>query len=168
MENTGRNIYIGLGVLIILGFIAGIGYMFMQLFSQDAKTGVAGVTDRVEQENKIQDNQTMFTELIKEDTVVGTGKEAKRGNTIVVNYTGKLLDGTVFDSSLNAGRTPFEFVLGAGMVIEGWDQGFDGMKEGGKRTLKIPSSMAYGARGAGALIKPNADLIFEVELLEVK
>ncbi len=106
-------------------------------------------------------------ELKIEDLVVGTGAEAVSGKEITVNYTGTLVDGTKFDSSLNPGRTPFEFTLGAGQVIEGWDKGFSGMKIGGKRRLTIPSSMGYGAQGTGP-IPGNATLIFEVELLGVK
>jgi FKBP-type peptidyl-prolyl cis-trans isomerase FkpA len=110
------------------------------------------------------------------DHVVGKGKEAVPGNTVVVNYTGwfyKTLApnqrGRKFDSSLNPGREPLEFKLGAGMVIKGWDQGVAGMKEGGKRTLVIPSDLAYGKRGAGGgAIPPDSDLIFDVELIKVK
>lgn len=110
----------------------------------------------------------MEDKLIIQDEVVGTGEEAVTGKHITVNYTGTLTDGTKFDSSLNPGRTPFEFNLGAGEVIAGWDQGFAGMKVGGKRKLTIPASLGYGATGAGGLIPPNATLIFEVELLGVK
>ena len=111
--------------------------------------------------------------LIKTDTVVGTGKEAVTGATVQVNYTGWLYDpkaadkhGAKFDSSV--GRGPFSFVLGAGRVIKGWDQGVLGMKVGGKRTLVIPSELAYGQRGAGGVIPPGATLVFDVELLDVK
>ncbi len=111
--------------------------------------------------------------LVKTDTVVGTGKEAVTGATVQVNYTGWLHDskaadmrGTKFDSSV--GRGPFSFPLGAGRVIKGWDQGVVGMKVGGKRTLVIPSELAYGQRGAGRVIPPGAALVFEVELLDVK
>jgi len=105
---------------------------------------------------------------------VGTGKEATAGATVSVNYTGwlyrpmaKAFHGRQFDSSV--GRSPFEFALGRGMVIKGWDQGVLGMKVGGKRTLIIPSELAYGAKGAGGGdIPPNSPLIFEVELLDVK
>lgn len=100
-----------------------------------------------------------------EDTQVGTGAEAVPGKTLSVNYTGKLENGAVFDTSV--GKQPFEFVLGAGQVIPGWDQGLQGMKVGGKRTLTIPPSLAYGEQGAGS-IPPNSTLIFEVELLDVK
>jgi FKBP-type peptidyl-prolyl cis-trans isomerase FkpA len=105
--------------------------------------------------------------------VVGTGKEAVAGATVQVNYTGWLHDpnaadlhGVKFDSSF--GRGPFSFPLGAGRVIPGWDQGVAGMKVGGKRTLIIPSELAYGQRGAGRLIPPGATLVFDVELLDVK
>jgi FKBP-type peptidyl-prolyl cis-trans isomerase len=101
------------------------------------------------------------------DETVGSGKEAKAGNTVDVHYTGWLKDGTKFDSSKDRG-TPFSFQLGAGRVIKGWDEGIAGMKEGGRRRLVIPADLAYGARGAGGLIPPNAELTFEVELLKVK
>lgn len=112
--------------------------------------------------------------LIVTDVKVGSGKEAVAGSTVVVNYTGwlyrpmaKSFHGKQFDSSI--GRGPFDFPLGKGMVIKGWDQGVAGMKVGGKRTLIIPSEMAYGARGAGGgEIPPNSPLIFDVELLDVK
>lgn len=111
--------------------------------------------------------------LVKKDTVVGTGKEAVTGATVQVNYTGWLHDpkaadmhGAKFDSSV--GRGPFSFTLGAGRVIKGWDQGVVGMKVGGKRTLVIPSELAYGQRGAGGVIPPGATLVFDVELLDVK
>lgn len=106
-------------------------------------------------------------ELIIEDLVVGTGPEAKEGSLITVNYSGTLLEGTKFDSSYDSG-VPFSFTLGAGEVIAGWDQGFNGMKVGGKRKLTIPSHLGYGERGAGALIPPNSTLVFEVELLKVE
>jgi FKBP-type peptidyl-prolyl cis-trans isomerase FkpA len=98
---------------------------------------------------------------------VGEGAEAKAGQAVTVHYTGWLTDGTKFDSSLDR-RQPFSFPLGAGRVIRGWDEGVAGMKVGGKRRLIIPSALGYGARGAGGVIPPNAELIFEVELLSVK
>ncbi|EKE04967.1 MAG: hypothetical protein ACD_19C00427G0014 [uncultured bacterium] len=111
--------------------------------------------------------QEDVTELKIEDLVVGTGDEAISGKVISVHYTGTLTNGTKFDSSKDRGE-PFEFTLGAGQVIVGWDKGFAGMKVGGKRKLTIPSDMGYGSQGAGGVIPPNATLIFEVELLGVK
>ena len=105
--------------------------------------------------------------LIIEDITTGQGKEAEKGKEITVHYTGWLQDGTKFDSSLDR-RQPLTIVLGAGQVIQGWDEGFSGMKEGGKRKLTIPPEMGYGARGAGGVIPPNATLVFEVELLQSK
>jgi FKBP-type peptidyl-prolyl cis-trans isomerase FkpA len=110
--------------------------------------------------------------LQKTDTVAGTGKTATAGTHVTVNYTGWLYapaaadkHGEKFDSSI--GREPFTFRLGAGNVIPGWDQGVEGMKVGGKRTLVIPASLGYGADGAGP-IPPNSDLVFDVELLDVQ
>ena len=112
--------------------------------------------------------ETMENGLIIENQVIGEGAEAQDYNKIVVNYTGTLEDGSVFDSSLNPGREPFTFTLGVGSVIKGWDLGVKGMKVGGKRKLTIPSDLGYGDKGAGNLIPPGATLIFEVELLEVE
>ena len=104
--------------------------------------------------------------LIIEDIVTGEGAEAVKGKEIAVHYTGWQQDGTKFDSSLDR-RQPLTIVLGVGQVIQGWDEGFGGMKEGGKRKLTIPPEMGYGAHGAGGVIPPNATLVFEVELLKV-
>ena len=110
----------------------------------------------------------MKSGLIIVNNVVGEGLEAEKFDILTVNYTGKLEDGTVFDSSKNPGRDPFRFTVGTGQVIQGWEEGFIGMKIGGTRTLTIPPEMGYGARGAGDVIPPNATLIFEIELLEVE
>lgn len=102
------------------------------------------------------------------DVKVGTGKEATNGHKVKVHYTGWLLEnGKKFDSSVDRGQ-PFEFTIGAGEVIKGWDEGVAGMKVGGKRQLRIPPELGYGMRGAGGVIPPNAFLIFDVELLGVK
>ena len=101
------------------------------------------------------------------DIKTGTGPEATAGKTVVVNYTGWLTNGKMFDSSV--GRQPFTFHLGGGEVIKGWDEGVAGMKVGGKRQLRIPPDLAYGSRGVGnGLIPPNSTLVFDVELLGVK
>ena len=114
------------------------------------------------------------TTLVKTDVKVGTGAEAKTGQTVSVHYTGWLYEasasdkhGEQFDSSRTRG-TPFKFPLGAGRVIKGWDQGVVGMKVGGQRTLTIPASLGYGARGAGGKIPPNATLVFDVELMGIE
>jgi len=114
------------------------------------------------------------TELQIVDQKPGAGAEAVSGKAVIVHYTGWLYDaaapdghGTKFDSSLDRG-TPFGFFLGGGKVIKGWEEGIIGMKVGGKRTLVIPPGKAYGERGAGGVIPPNATLLFDVELLEVK
>ena len=111
---------------------------------------------------------TMGNGLVIEDLVIGEGSEAQDFNKVVVNYTGTLEDGSIFDSSLKPGRTPFTFTLGVGSVIKGWDLGVKGMKVGGKRKLTIPADLGYGNNGAGNVIPPNATLTFEVELLEVE
>jgi len=98
------------------------------------------------------------------DLKKGTGAVAKAGDSVQVHYTGWLTEGKKFDSSVDRG-SPFVFKLGAGMVIKGWDEGVAGMKVGGKRQLHIPAELGYGARGAGDAIPPNAELIFDVELL---
>ena len=106
--------------------------------------------------------------LIIEDIELGQGSEANEYNKITVNYTGKLEDGSIFDSSLKKGRSPFTFTLGVGSVIKGWDLGVKGMKVGGKRKLTIPPELGYGDRGAGSIIPPGAKLVFEIDLLSVE
>jgi peptidylprolyl isomerase len=115
--------------------------------------------------------QTTPSGLQIEDTQPGTGASPQTGQTCVMHYTGWLYvngqKGSKFDSSLDRGR-PFEFSIGRGQVIKGWDEGVATMKTGGKRTLVIPPELGYGARGAGGAIPPNATLLFEVELLAVR
>ena len=115
-----------------------------------------------------------MTSLQSQDVTPGTGAEARKGQTVRVHYTGWLYDGSrpdkrgrKFDSSKDR-NDPFEFVVGAEEVIQGWDEGVAGMKVGGTRILTIPPSMGYGAHGAGGVIPPNATLVFEIELLDVR
>jgi len=115
----------------------------------------------------------VVTELVKKDTKEGNGKLAEKGKAVSVHYTGWLYDpaapgqkGKKFDSSHDR-KIPFGFILGAGRVIKGWEEGVVGMKEGGQRTLIIPASMGYGDKGAGGVIPPGATLLFEVELLKI-
>jgi len=133
----------------------------MMLFNQHAFSEANKGTDKV-------------TELIKTDVKIGAGEEATGGHTVKVHYTGWLYKETApqkkgekFDSSLDRG-TPFTFPLGSGRVIKGWDQGVVGMKVGGQRTLIIPAHLAYGSRGAGDSIPPNATLVFDVELIGLR
>ncbi len=185
MQKNLETIYVICGVVVIFAIIGGAAFAFKKLSKQEDpstalndanslnKTDVNATPEAetvspipTQDPNNPDPNIGVFKELVKEDTQVGSGTEAVKGKTITVNYTGKLVDGTVFDSSV--GKQPFTFVLGGGQVIKGWDQGFDGMKVGGKRTLKIPSSLGYGALGEGGVIKPNYDLVFDVELLNVQ
>ena len=113
------------------------------------------------------EKQTMSNGLQIEDLKIGEGSEVKKFDIVTVNYTGTLEDGTKFDSSLNPGRTPFRFTVGAGQVIKGWDEGLMGMKVGGKRKLTIPPELGYGSRDNGP-IPANSTLIFDIDLLGIE
>ena len=120
--------------------------------------------DEIENENE--DTVTTPSGLQYTELADGAGEAAQAGNNVSVHYPGWLTDGTKFDSSVDRNQ-PFQFPLGAGRVIAGWDEGVCGMKVGGKRKLTIPSDLGYGPTGAGGVIPPNATLVFEVELLEI-
>lgn len=140
----------------LLGGLAIVALMCM--------VGMVSGEDKPEPEPK-----TVTTEsgLKYQDLKEGAGQAAKAGDTVIVHYTGWLASNkSKFDSSLDR-KTPFDFELGAGRVIKGWDEGVAGMKPGGRRKLIIPAKLGYGARGAGNVIPPNAELIFEVELLKI-
>lgn len=163
MQENKFNIFSFLGYFVVVGIVTyGLIYFLKSKVVEITPQNVSAIAENKEVVENID-----VEELKIEDLVVGTGEEAIAGKTISVHYTGTLTNGTKFDSSKDRGE-PFEFTLGAGQVIKGWDQGFAGMKIGGQRKLTIPSSLGYGEQGAGGVIPPNATLIFEVELLGVK
>jgi peptidylprolyl isomerase len=130
----------------------------------------SSATDLMAADNQAADNQNPVTTpsgLKYIDLIEGTGAEPQKGQTVVVHYTGTLENGRKFDSSRDRDQ-PFEFSIGAGRVIKGWDEGLSTMKVGGQRRLIIPPELGYGARGAGGVIPPNATLIFDVELLGIE
>lgn len=176
MNVTTTGIAVAIGVVGVGGFLffGGSIASYFAPKSDQAATEFATTTLSTQQ-NTMNPNDPqgapiqaeLPTTLTIEDKVVGTGAEAVAGKTVTVHYLGMLPDGTVFDGSKKRGQ-PFTFTLGAGQVIQGWDQGVAGMKVGGTRQLIIPPDLAYGSQGAGAAIPPNATLIFQVELLDVK
>ena len=130
-----------------------------------AGCGSNNMTDNLP-EGIVGETITTKSGLIYVDTVIGEGDSPTKGRQVTVHYTGKLTDGTKFDSSVDRAE-PFSFVIGVGRVIQGWDEGIMTMKVGGKRTLTIPPHLAYGDQGAGGVIPPGATLIFDIELLAV-
>lgn len=147
-------------LLRTVSMVTALTISLLPAYSPNAQT--AGATNNI---------TTSQSGLRFSDTIIGAGATAQTGQTAKVHYTGWLYEagqkGKKFDSSLDRGQ-PFEFPLGAGRVIRGWDEGVAGMKVGGKRTLIVPPDLGYGARGAGGVIPPNATLLFEVELLGVR
>jgi len=141
-------------VLVIILILIAVGTYF--LFFQNTETKIQPIPTGY-------DIQGMKVEILKE----GTGEGAKARDNISVNYTGTLLDGTTFDSSLNPGRTPFPYTLGQNQVIQGWELGLLGMKVGEKRKLTIPPELAYGADGRPPVIPQSATLIFEIDMLSI-
>jgi peptidylprolyl isomerase len=152
-----RRIVLALILLVFLGLIAYLVYQAFVPEAPAAETPAAAPAG---------DFITTASGLQYQEIVVGEGQEAATGNRVQVHYTGRLEDGTQFDTSRDRGQ-PFEFTLGAGRVIQGWDEGIAGMREGGQRTLIIPPELGYGESGFPPVIPPNATLIFDVELIEV-
>lgn len=156
-----------LGYSIIILVVVAVGIYFLTKNGKDNQIQNGSMTTEQTQNPNNQENvkdlgQELLMTVIKE----GSGEEVKAGDLVSVNYTGFLLDGTTFDTSI--GRAPFEFVVGAGQVIKGWDIGVAGMKVGEIRRLSIPAELAYGDRAVGDVIPANSTLVFEVELLEIK
>jgi FKBP-type peptidyl-prolyl cis-trans isomerase len=159
--SQGEGIAVWLSVIIVLGAFLFANGIF-GLFSKDSGSQANVGSALLNQEPQNMDN----AQLIISDERVGTGAEATVGKTITVNYEGKFQNGEKFDSSYDRGE-PFTFTLGAGDVIAGWDQGFAGMKVGGKRKIVVPPQLGYGPNDYGP-IPGNSTLVFEVELLDVK
>ncbi len=167
--------------LVIL--LAGIGFKLFQgsfLNENERNSSLSQISDFLNENNSISSDNNESTETNKDENnnenspaglgieilKQGTGEAAKKGDQITVHYSGKLTDGTKFDSSYDRG-IPLQFTLGAGQVISGWDQGILGMRVGEKRKLIIPPEMAYGTAGVGGIIPPKATLIFEIELVQI-
>lgn len=176
MKNSKLTIGVIVAIVLILLITAGAVYYFKPFSNTSTNSNYSNSNSMsdsntnstsTENNNSTQNPAPREDGLIIEDSVVGNGTEVKSGDTVKIHYTGKLTDGTVFDSSLPRNQ-PFETIIGRGMVIKGWDEGVVGMKVGGKRKLTIPPALGYGERGAGNVIPPNATLVFELELLEVK
>jgi FKBP-type peptidyl-prolyl cis-trans isomerase len=177
MQVTSTGIAVALAVVVALGLL----FFGPQVFAPFSARTATVATSTLPIATSTMDTQNtqgasaaavipnpLPTTLTASDTVVGTGAEAKTGDTVTVNYVGMLPDGTVFDASANHGTTGFTFPLGGGQVIKGWDQGVVGMKVGGHRRLIIPADLAYGNQAVGGVIPANATLIFDIELLGVK
>lgn len=167
--------------VVIAAAIIGVGVWYAnsltQSSTQQQPSGSVAMNESTSSTNNTNNNcptpqsaagqsTTTMDGLIIKDTTVGTGTVAQVGDSVTVNYTGTLDNGTVFDSSLNPGRTPFTFTIG-GQVIQGWNEGVPGMCVGGTRELTIPPALGYGAQGAGSVIPPNATLHFTITLLSV-
>lgn len=165
MKPTQTGIATALALVVVIGVFI---YPGLSIFQSPTTTAQPQPTDT----NTQTATTTMPTENTDQlqitDETVGTGAVAEAGDSVTVNYVGSLTDGTVFDASANHGSSGFTFTLGAGQVIKGWDEGIVGMKEGGKRKLVIPASLAYGNQAIGNIIPANSTLVFEVELLKVQ
>lgn len=156
----------GTGIAIALALATALGFMFYGPAVFTSSSPVVNPISMTNDQSASAGAAELPTELTIEDKVVGTGQEAATGDTVTVNYVGAFPDGTVFDASANHAPGTFTFRLGVDSVIEGWQQGLIGMKEGGTRILVIPPDLAYGPGGSGP-IPPNATLLFKVDLVSV-
>lgn len=165
MKGITRNQWIAVVVaLVVVGVSYVTGQSLMTMFGANNEENLTMTNENMNA--NVNDAIPPATELVVNDLVVGTGAEAKVGSSVTVNYTGAFADGKIFDSS--EGRGPATFTLAEGNVISGWVKGVAGMKVGGKRHLVIPGDLGYGPTGYPGVIPPNATLVFEVELLDVK
>lgn len=163
---TGIAVALALAVVIMFFILPG----FSPFGQYEAVPSEQSQALQIQEQSTMSTDTQEITQLMMKDTVVGTGDAAESGDSVTVQYVGRLTNGTVFDASANHPETVkgFTFTLGAGQVIQGWDQGVAGMKEGGKRQLLIPASLAYGERAIGDVIPANSALIFDVELVKVE
>lgn len=163
MNSKQTSIAVALALVVVALFLFFPGALF---FGNQAPVDITNQTASAVQTTTTEP----ITKLMTRDEAVGTGATAEAGDSVTVNYVGALTSGAVFDASASHPETAsgFTFTLGAGQVIRGWDQGIAGMREGGKRTLAIPASLAYGSQAVGGVIPANSDLIFQVELLKVE
>ena len=162
---TGIAVALALAVVIFFFVFNGMSFFSPPPSAQDVTPEAATTTSSTATTTMPFEN---VTQLEMKDEVIGTGTTATTGDTVTVQYVGALIDGTVFDASAKHGTAGFTFKLGAGQVIRGWDEGVVGMKEGGKRLLVIPASLAYGSQSPAPSIPPNSTLVFEVELVKVQ
>lgn len=165
---TGIAVALALVVVAVFFIFPGLSPFGQVTQSNDTSTEVATTTTTTTTQTATTMPTGNADQLQMTDETIGTGATAAAGDTVTVNYVGSLTDGTVFDASANHGTTGFTFKLGAGQVIKGWDEGIVGMKEGGKRKLVIPASLAYGDQAIGNIIPANSTLVFEVDLLKVQ
>lgn len=163
MKPTQTGIAVALALVVVIIFFIFPG--LSPFGSLDVQDAAAPTTNEL---TTTPMDQPEVTELQITDLAEGSGEVAAAGDTVTVNYVGSLTNGQVFDASANHGSSGFTFKLGAGQVIQGWDQGVAGMKVGGKRRLVIPADLAYGSQAVGGVIPANSTLVFEVELLQVQ
>lgn len=167
--HTGIAVALALAVVITLFIVPGLSPWGSVVPTQEP-VPITTTTQSPSSTTTMPPETAPITQLVMKDEVVGAGAGAVAGDTVTVNYVGALTNGTVFDASASHTETAngFTFTLGAGQVIKGWDEGIVGMKEGGKRKLLIPASLAYGNQAVGGVIPANSALVFEVELLKVQ